>query len=103
MASLPDLDRRLSRKIETGKGIQLSPEDLDLFVSTGAYDTFRQAVAELQRKQCQQRNARSHSTSAASLPSTRGQDATSRSSGMTTNDSVNEAQARLHAIFSRGD
>ncbi|KQT32506.1 hypothetical protein ASG29_12085 [Sphingomonas sp. Leaf412] len=103
MASLPDLDRRFSRKIEAGKGIQLSADDLDLFVSTGAYDVFRQAVAEYQRTQCQQRNARSRSTSAANSPSTNGQGATSRSSGMTTSDSVSEAQARLRAILNRDD
>src|SRR3546814_1140449 len=51
MTTLPDLDRRLSRRIETGKGIQLSPDDLDLLVSTGAYEIFRKDVVDPQREQ----------------------------------------------------
>lgn len=101
MSSLSDLDRRLSRKIETGKAIQLSPADLDLLVATGAIDTFRQAVSEFQRIQCQQRSARSRSIDGGNSLFTLAKGETSKSSGMTPNESVNEAQARVRAILSK--
>lgn len=99
MGSLADLDRRMSKKIETGRGIQLSPEDLDLLVATGAYDAFRNAVAEHQRNQCLQRSARNRSTSAGIIGSTRGRTGqTSKSSGTTTSADASEALARAQAI-----
>ena len=52
MGSLSDLDRRLSRRIDTGRGIQLTSDDLDLLVTTGAIQTFREAVAQYQREIC---------------------------------------------------
>ena len=64
MASLTDLDRRLSRKLEARKGIQLTPDELDLLVTTGAYQAFRDAVATHQRDLCLQRSEASRSTSA---------------------------------------
>lgn len=44
MSDLRDLDRRLSRHLELGRGIRLSPEELDLFVETGAYEVLRLAA-----------------------------------------------------------
>jgi hypothetical protein len=44
MTSLPDLTRRMSRKIEAGRGIDLSGDDLDLLVSSGAYAVLTQAA-----------------------------------------------------------
>lgn len=44
--TLFDLDRRLTRKIETEKTIQISPTDLEWFVASGAIDTFRAFVAD---------------------------------------------------------
>jgi len=102
VGSLADLDRRLSRKIEGGKAIQLSADDLDLLVSTGAIDTFRAAVAEQMRDQCRSRNARSRSISGADTPSTEGMGGrTSKSSGTTKRESASEAKARLQAILGR--
>jgi hypothetical protein len=48
MVSPLDLDRRLSRKIEGHKTIQLSPADLDLLVASGAIAKFRAWVTEQQ-------------------------------------------------------
>src|SRR3546814_20045964 len=102
MTTLPDLDRRLSRRIETAKGIQLSPDDLDLLVSTGAYEIFRKAVVEHQREQCLQRSARSRSNSAAnSLSIVARDDRISKSSGMTTTERASEALARARRISKR--
>lgn len=82
----PDLDRRLSRKIETGKTIQLRPADLDLLVQSGAIDTFRKFVSEYQRDQCRARDQQSRSTSAAHTRSSSGPTApTMTSSGTTAN------------------
>jgi hypothetical protein len=55
MAGFTDLDRRLSRRIETGPGIQLSSDELDLLVASGAYAVFRAAAAEHQRASGQSR------------------------------------------------
>ena len=51
MGSLADLDRRLSRKIEGRKTIQLTADDLDLWVVTGAYAIFAEA-AEFEANPC---------------------------------------------------
>lgn len=102
VATLPDLDRRLSRKIEQGKAIQLTPEDLDLLVTTGAIDTFRRAVAEYQRNQCRERSARSRSISGGNSNSTRERvGRTSKSSGMIPPQGANEALARAQAMLGK--
>lgn len=44
MTALPDLVRRLSRKIDAGKGIQLTPEDIDQLVASGAFDILQEAA-----------------------------------------------------------
>ncbi|WP_370171399.1 hypothetical protein [Sphingobium abikonense] len=102
MTSLPDLDRRLSRKIETGKAINLTAADLDLLVETGAIDTFRAAVQKYQREQCRVRSARSRSISGGDMPSIAARTGkTSKSSGMTNSESVNEAKARAAQILGK--
>jgi hypothetical protein len=62
LAGLPNLGRRMSRKIETRRGLQLSPADLDLFVLSGAYEAFSNAVAAYQKAQCDERLLASQST-----------------------------------------
>lgn len=105
MASRPaptlfDLDRRLTREIETEKTLQISPTELEWFVASGAIDTFRAYVAEQQRMLCAERRARrSSSTSAASSGSTPGPAAAiSRSSGTIPPGDVNEAHRLARAI-----
>ena len=46
MDNLIELDRRISRAIDRGKGIQLSDEDLDLLASAGAINVLKNAAAE---------------------------------------------------------
>jgi hypothetical protein len=45
MNSISDLDRRISRALETGKGMQLSAADLDLLTISGAYEAVAMAAA----------------------------------------------------------
>lgn len=99
MSSLNDLDRRLSRKLESGRGIQLSAGDLDLLVTTGAYQVFRLAVAEHQRELCQQRSGRDRYTNAGTSGSSVAKDVRpSKSSGTTPSESANEALARAQRM-----
>lgn len=55
MSELPELVRRLSRAIDKGRGIQLSPADLALIVEHGGYSTLSSAAAEIQRERSQAR------------------------------------------------
>lgn len=102
MTSPADLDRRLSRKIESGKAIQLTPADLDLLIQAGAIDTFRQYVSEYQRSKCLERNAQKRSISVENFPSTLAMAGTWKSSGTTQSGDVSEAQARVRAILNKG-
>lgn len=99
MSSLTDLDRRLSRKLEMRRGIQLTADDLDLLVTTGAYETFRRAVAEYQREVCLHRNEESRSITEGATASSGARTATpSKSSGTTQSESASEALARAHRM-----
>jgi len=59
MESIIDLDRKISRAIEQGRGIRLSDEELDALVSTGAIEQLKaaaiKALAELSARRQQQR------------------------------------------------
>lgn len=48
-AALPDLMRRLDRKLDIQRGLSLSYDDLALLVETGALDDLRQAAEDEQR------------------------------------------------------
>ncbi|MGH6615196.1 hypothetical protein [Sphingomonas sp.] len=50
-----DLYDRISRKIEQGKPMAMSAEELDWFVVSGAYGTLLQAVARRQFDICRER------------------------------------------------
>ncbi|MDV5823093.1 hypothetical protein [Sphingobium naphthae] len=96
----PDLLRRLSRRLEQGKGIQLSPNDLDLLVASGAYDMLTQAAADYQRNLCLQRSARSRSISGEAMRSTGAPaEPTSKSSGTTRKDAGNDPLARARTML----
>jgi hypothetical protein len=99
MSSLPDLSRRLSKKIEQHKTIQLSPDDLDLLVSTGAYAAILRATEEQQRDQCLQRSARNRSISGENINSTPETVGTSKSSGMTKTANANELLAQVREML----
>src|SRR5688500_12748059 len=68
----PDLMRKLSKKIDQGKAVQLTPAELDLLVECGAFDRVCEAATEFQRKQCRERSARNRSTREALSGSTLG-------------------------------
>ena len=55
MADLIELDRRISRAISRGRGLQLSDEELDILVSVGALEVLKAAAAEALKIQAEQR------------------------------------------------
>src|SRR5437868_5265896 len=96
----PDLDRKLSKKIDQHKTIQLSPAELDLLVISGAYDTFRAFVADYQRDQCQARDRQNRSTSGGPTASSSDQtERTSTSSGTTSEPDATAAAARARQMW----
>lgn len=100
--TLPDLCRRLSRKIDSGKGAQLSAADLNLFVASGAWRALSEARLRFEEQQCQSRAVQSHSISERDSSSTLALVASgSKSSGTIPSESVNEALARVLAITGR--
>ena len=102
-ASLFDLDRRLTRKIETEKSVQISPAELEWLVHSGAIDTFRAFVADQQRQLCNERRARRQSINAGISGSTGDQAApTSKSSGTIARSDANEALRLAQAMTSKG-
>ncbi|USU13220.1 hypothetical protein NF701_05115 [Sphingomonadaceae bacterium OTU29THOMA1] len=97
--TLFDLDRRLTRKIETEKALQISPTELEWFVASGAIDTFRAFVAEQQRKICAERSAKRQSINAANSGSTTERtERTSKSSGTIPQFDANEALRQAQTI-----
>ena len=53
--NLANLVHRMGRKIAIGRGMTLTPEDLNLIVVTGAYDKLQEANADYQREQAKAR------------------------------------------------
>ena len=49
LEGLPDLARRISNKIDRGRGMQISADELDLLVAIGANDLIQAKAAEYQR------------------------------------------------------
>jgi hypothetical protein len=81
-AALPDLMRRLDRKLDIGRGLHLSYDDLAVLVATGAYAKLQEANREHLERQCREHVARTRSISGVTSPSIPGQGGTSKSSGM---------------------
>lgn len=52
-----ELYRRISARIESGKAITLSPEELDLFVAMGGYEVISKYAAEWSRRLAEDRIA----------------------------------------------
>jgi len=50
MTALPDLMRRLDRKLDIQRGLHLSYDDLALLVASGAYATLQQAAEDEERE-----------------------------------------------------
>ena len=96
MTSLPDLTRRMSRKIEAGRGMNLSGDDLDLLVASGAYAVLIQASIRAQEDQCRKRDARNRSISGETSAFTGEKtEQTLKSSGTMNRRDVSEAEARV--------
>lgn len=94
MTDITDLARRFSRKLDTGKGMQLDAADLALLCAIGVNDVIQQAAAKYLREQCQQRIARNRSISGGRIASISVPDEPLKSSGMTSHESESEAVAR---------
>ncbi len=56
MSAVSELDRRLSRALETGRGIRLSDADLDLLAATGAYAAIHDAAERDLKERAECRN-----------------------------------------------
>jgi hypothetical protein len=54
-ANLLDLQRKLEKKIDQRKTIQLSPDELDLMVECGAYDQLVRAALEFRKAEVRMR------------------------------------------------
>lgn len=96
------LHRKLSKKIESGRGIMLSADELNVFVAVGAFATLATAATEYQVKKCRERNARSRSINdapSASNEARAGQ--SSKLSGPISIDAADEALAQARAICGR--
>ena len=99
-SQLPDLMRRLNRKLDIQRGMTLTYDDLALLVASGAYGTLQAATREYLEHQCREHVARSRSISAEPSASTPDPDETTKSFGMT--ESASEALARAQAISKPG-
>ena len=68
MSAITDLDRRLSRALECGRGIRLSDAELDMLAEAGAIDAVREMAAKdlKERVKCRDVQRRRESISAVS-------------------------------------
>lgn len=102
-SSSPDIvlaiHRKLSKRIESGRGVALTANELVALVQVGAFQTVANAATDYQVRKCQERNARSRSISEVatdSIDAEVGQ--TSRSSGTMPIEAANEALAQARAM-----
>jgi hypothetical protein len=51
------LQRKFEQKLDDRKTIQLSPEELDLFVECGAYDAILRAAVDFRKAQIRERQS----------------------------------------------
>ncbi|WP_294292850.1 hypothetical protein [uncultured Sphingomonas sp.] len=99
---MSEISRRVSKKIDDRRGVQLSADDLDLLVAAGIIGKLGEAAAEEQRNQCLQRSARSRSISAETSSSTPvATGPISRSSGTMPPPDASEALQRARQITGR--
>lgn len=94
MSALPDLMRRLDRKLDIQRGLHLSYDDLAMLVASGAYATLQSATREHLERQCREHVDQSRSTNEAISASTQERGATTKSSGTTETEDAREALAR---------
>lgn len=103
-----DLDRRISRALEAGRGIKLSDEDLDIIAACGGVDAIRAKAAEelRERAKCrdvQRRRASISEVGSGSIgtdgPMEASAPPTSPSSGMTPEEAGREALQRVQEML----
>ena len=99
---LPELMRRIDRKLDIQRGMTLTYDDLALLVTSGAYAPLQNANLKFLERRCQEHVEQNRSISEASLPSTRAQDGTIRSSGTIPQENASEALARALATSRPG-
>lgn len=93
-SGLPDLMRRIDRKLDIQRGMTLTYDDLALLVTSGAYATLSSANLQFLERQCQEHVDRSQSINEDRSHSVPDQGAISRSFGTTATESANDALAR---------
>ena len=91
------LFRRVSKQLETGKGIRLSADELEVYASI-TLSVLAHAAAEYQREKCQRRNEQNHSTSVVNTNSTRALGGTLKSFGTTPTPSGSAELARARKM-----
>src|SRR3954469_1763974 len=94
ISTLPDLMRRIDRKLDIQRGMTLTYDDLALLVASGAYAKLQEANRDYLERQCREHVARSQSINGGNSGSTREKGAISKSSGTTPGESANEALQR---------
>jgi hypothetical protein len=72
MSALPDLMRRMRRKLDIQRGLSLSYGDLAMLVATGAFAALERAERESLERQFREQIAGSHSFSGVNTGSTGG-------------------------------
>jgi 3'-phosphoadenosine 5'-phosphosulfate sulfotransferase (PAPS reductase)/FAD synthetase len=80
VSALPELMRRIDRKLDIQRGLSLTYDDLALLVASGAYARLQDAAREYRERQCLEHTARSHSINGGNTPSTQERGGTSKSS-----------------------
>jgi len=101
-AEILSLYRKLSKKLETGRGIQLSQHDLNILAEVGILERLAGLATDYQVRKCQERNARNRSISVAStafVGEMTGQ--TSKSSGTMSKALANEVLAQAQAMLGK--
>lgn len=94
--SISGLARRFSRKVDQGKGLQLSPVEVDILVACGAYAQLIEFSLEDQKQKCLDRCQSTKEASSVSKPV---KVATTTSSGMTSQPDSIAASARAAKMF----
>ena len=93
------LYRKVSKTIEAGRSLRLTPRELFILARVGLLSMLSGLANDYQEMVCQERNVRSRFTSAAATGSIRETaEATTKSSGMTTIEDAKEALALAQAI-----
>nr|KMW31129.1 hypothetical protein BV87_02810 [Sphingobium yanoikuyae] len=104
--SVIDLDRKVSRALQCGRGITLSPSQLDVLAEIGLVGRLAEEKARILKEQAQWRQKKVASTSGASSGSTSTVgpvenpiQAAGISSGMTPEEAGSAARARARQTF----